>query len=1357
MQKVYLKKKTPKQSYLKKLSNQLGWVGFGIGILFWVLESAIHSFLLTESIFVHQLIKPSINEIWMRGLVLVFLTMFGIALNRTVHKLSEHKRQMREMLANVQLATVMLTRNGKITYVNNYLLKMTGYSKREIIGGNWFDLFIPPENREEIRGVHNKVLAGKMDMVGHYESEIVTKSGDRRTVSWSNTLFNYSPDGKISSSTSFGEDITERKLAEERLQQLNQQLRTSIDQMPTAYILWDCDFRVLEWNNAAEQIFGYSKEEALGETIADLIVPEPVRHLVDGVLEKLRDGESISYSENNNNITKAGTLISCQWHNQPLINNDGDVFAILSIAEDVTERIQADQALRQSEDRLNLAMSVNNDGMYDWDVVTNEIYFDRRYYTMAGYEPDEFPGTFDEWAKRVHPDDFAKVEQSVKSHLAGEIPKYDVEFRFKCKDDHWMWIRARVKVVERDEFGVPLRIVGTHTDITERKLAEEKIKQSEHKYRTLFGEMDESFVLHEIICDDDGKPCDYRFLEANSAFEKQVGIDFDQIVGKTALEIFPETEPYWIEAFGEVALSGKSAHFENYSQVMDKYFDVTVYSPEENKFAAIFLDVTERKQAETALHSIIEGTSRAFGEDFFRTLTKSFACAFDFEYAFIGEFVKPMKTSVRTLAFWDKDDYRENFEYNLAGTPCENVTGHELCLYPKDIQQIFPDDHILTEMGIQSYLGIPLFDSSGNSIGIMVVMDTKPMKEDSLAKDVLPVFAARVEAELERQRDEASLYQYEHIVSSSTDMMAILDMQFQYLAANKSYLEAFGFSPKELIGNTIANVLGEDIFKTVIKPNMTRCACGEIVKYEDWFDFPVYGRRYMEINYYPYYDEHYNVIGFVVNGRNITERKHAEEESQSLAKFPSENPNPVIRVSSDGTVLYANEAAPAVLRALGCEESERLPEAYRHIIEDVLLSFKASTIESHCSCGKTFSLTFAPVPDESYVNIYGFDITERKRAENELRNNEERFRVMYENSPLGYQSLDTNGCFLDVNPAWLKLVGASYEDVIGRSFGDFMTDSDREKFHKNFPKLKKTGSIRNAHFELIHSNGNHITVELNGNAAYDENGNFRQSYCILRDVTEINQAKEREEQHQEELAHASRLSIMGQMTSELAHELNQPLCAIMGNAESSLRAVKSKETVSEKVASKIETIVKQTDRASKIISRIRHFAVKNTGKRSTVHVNNVISEAMEIIGYQAKKSGVKIEFDLRDNINPIFADQIQLEQVTLNLIQNGIDALREIPKSERKLTISTRYVDRCIEVAVRDSGVGINEKDAENILEPFFTTKSKGLGIGLSISRSIIEAHGGKLSFRDNSSDGVTFYYRLPVDSKINAVEHEYS
>ncbi|MCP4693836.1 MAG: response regulator [Desulfobacterales bacterium] len=158
------------------------------------------------------------------------------------------------------------------------------------------------------------------------------------------------------------------------------------------------------------------------------------------------------------------------------------------LQREILERKQAEEALRENEERLDLAMSVANDGMWDWNISTNEVYFDSRYYTVAGYEPDEFPGEFEEWARRVHPDDIEYAEDRIRAHLAGETAVFDIEFRFKRKNDAWMWTRGRGRIVARDAGGKPQRMIGTQADITERKRAEEALRKSEKKYQDLFNQ-----------------------------------------------------------------------------------------------------------------------------------------------------------------------------------------------------------------------------------------------------------------------------------------------------------------------------------------------------------------------------------------------------------------------------------------------------------------------------------------------------------------------------------------------------------------------------------------------------------------------------------------------------------------------------------------------------------------------------------------------------------------------------------------------------------------------------------------------------------------------------------------------------
>jgi len=174
-----------------------------------------------------------------------------------------------------------------------------------------------------------------------------------------------------------------------------------------------------------------------------------------------------------------GAQLAAQLRAARLRNAELEAVATNALSDE--QRNQMVEAFRIKAERFDLAMSVANDGMYDWDVSSGSIYFDSRYYTMAGYEADEFPGTFEEWARRVEPSDFARVELAVKAYLEGAAQEYDEEFRFRRKTGEWMWIRERVKIVERDNDGAALRVIGTHSDITQRKRAEQEKAELESR------------------------------------------------------------------------------------------------------------------------------------------------------------------------------------------------------------------------------------------------------------------------------------------------------------------------------------------------------------------------------------------------------------------------------------------------------------------------------------------------------------------------------------------------------------------------------------------------------------------------------------------------------------------------------------------------------------------------------------------------------------------------------------------------------------------------------------------------------------------------------------------------------------
>lgn len=280
-------------------------------------------------------------------------------------------------------------------------------------------------------------------------------------------------------------------------------------------------------------------------------------------------------------------------HSFALIRREGQWEAVESFGRRLMEK-----KLSESENKYKII----SDNTYGWEFWIapdgRYLYVSPSCEKISGRKPEEFIADQGLRKRIVAPEHMALFER----HLA-ETEKYRpgaLEFKIMLPDGSRRWIGHVCQPVYDNE-GRFQGTRGSNLDITERKLSEEKISMSEEKYRTLFDSMLNGFGLHEVICGEDGKPCDYRFIEVNRAFEELTGIKRDSIIGKTVLEVLPRTESYWIETFGNVALTGNPASIENYSRELGKYYEVVAYSPRKGQFAAIFADVTERKRMEDEL------------------------------------------------------------------------------------------------------------------------------------------------------------------------------------------------------------------------------------------------------------------------------------------------------------------------------------------------------------------------------------------------------------------------------------------------------------------------------------------------------------------------------------------------------------------------------------------------------------------------------------------------------------------------------------------------------------------------------------------------------------------------------------
>jgi signal transduction histidine kinase len=273
----------------------------------------------------------------------------------------------------------------------------------------------------------------------------------------------------------------------------------------------------------------------------------------------------------------------------------------------------------------------------------------------------------------------------------------------------------------------------------------------------------------------------------------------------------------------------------------------------------------------------------------------------------------------------------------------------------------------------------------------------------------------------------------------------------------------------------------------------------------------------------------------------------------------------------------------------------------------------------------------------------------------------------------------------------------------------------------------------------------HVAFETRGplDAAIADSALFR--IFLSRTAAELRRkrAEERERLHLQQLARVGRISAMGEMASAIAHEVNQPLAALRTNAQACLRLLAQQQTG--ELSAALERMAAQAERAGEIIRRLRGFMAREAGEAVPVAPNDLVAEVVDLVHAEARRSGIRLDLRLTAGLPHVCADPIQVEQVVVNLVRNAIETIEHVNGAQRWVAIATRRDGADVVVSVEDSGPGVDPALAERVFEPFFTTKEQGMGIGLSISRSIAEAHGGRLSLDARQGGGALFHLRLPA------------
>jgi PAS domain S-box-containing protein len=491
--------------------------------------------------------------------------------------------------------------------------------------------------------------------------------------------------------------------------------------------------------------------------------------------------------------------------------------------------------------------------------------------------------------------------------------------------------------------------------------------------------------------------------------------------------------------------------------------------------------------------------------------------------------------------------------------------------------------------------------------------------------------------------------------------------------------------------------------------------------------------------------------------RKIVAEASLRQKKEELNQFFNITLDLLCIATTDGYFVRLN---PTWERILGYTREELMARPFFDFIhpDDVDKTREAvSTLSSQqkltsfenryrCKDGTYRGLEWSSAPAGKLIYTAARDVTERKQAEQALQNSEEKFRQFFKNTPDYCYIISTEGNILHINEAALKTLRYKREELVGQPLARIYAPESLAKMEDLFTQWKESGQIRDEEMVIVTRKGERRVVILNVGVVKDKDGMILHSTSVQTDITERKRAEQEALDARRELTRMERLSRMGELSASLSHELNQPLTAILSNARAALRFLQTGKLNPGELEEILQDIVKDDKRAGDIIRNLRAMVKPDEGEQELTSINDVLHETVALFRSEAIIRNVRIKMDLADALPLLHINKVQIQQVLINLMMNATESMTENDSAEKVIVLQTAASgEGVVKVAVRDFGSGIEEQELRRIFEPFFTTKRSGLGMGLSLSRSIIESHGGHIWAENNPDKGITFYFDLPA------------
>ena len=927
-------------------------------------------------------------------------------------------------------------------------------------------------------------------------------------------------------------------------------------------------------------------------------------------------------------------------------------------------RTNAEQQVQLNEERLRLALTAANQGLYDLNIQTGDVIVSQEYAAMLGYDPATFKETNAKWIERLHPDERESIANIYRAYVRGEIPDYAVEFRQLTRAGGWKWILSVGKIVAWDEAGNPLRMLGTHTDIS------------------------------------------------------------------------------------------------------------------------------DRKQTEAQLQDLITGTAATTGQDFFPALVRHIAAALNVSYALVTEQVDD---ELHALAFWANGDLRSSLRYHPAKTPCELTLRDGQFYCEHSVQQRFPNDLDLVEMGVESYLGIVLRDIQGKVIGDLCILDQQPIQKPQRAEDLLRVFAARAAAELERQRANTSLEQLNQALEAKVEertaelqerekfLQTVLDTfplsvfwkdrDSVYLGCNRNFLRDAGLkSVSDMIGKTDYDLpwgqTEADAYRVddqqVMDSDTARLGIIETQIQADG------NQLWLETNKLPLHNLKGDVIGVLGTYQDISDRKRAEAdllESEARWQFALEGSGDGIwDWNTQTNTVFFSRQCKAMLGYSEHEIGDRLedwdsrvhPDDKAQCYADLNRHFSGETPvyqnEYRLRCkdnsykwildrGKVIEWT----PEGQPLRMIGThtDISDRKKTEERLRSLSDRLTLAVKSGAIGIWDWDVNQNILTWDDRMYELYGITADQFnhIYDAWASRLHPDDRPMAEEAAQRALAGEKDYDIEFRVVHADGSIHFIKSSALVQRNDQGNPQWMVGMNFDITDQKQAEVAIQQTAAQLAASNRE--LEAFAYSVSHDLRAPLRAIGGFSNALLEEYG--ETFDEAGKDYFDRIRKNVARMGLLIdellslSRISRVEIRYTPVNLSALAQELMAE------FQASEPERQVEFVVTPDA-VVSADATLMRLVLTNLLQNAWKFTRR--HSLARIEFGVIHAEGQPTYFVRDDGAGFDmaySKKLFGVFQRLHTVHEfPGTGIGLATVQRIIHRHGGRVWAEGAVEQGATVYFTMP-------------